>query len=32
MLSSIDQDCGLTDRDMDLQNLIKAQQLIKPIK
>ena len=32
MPSSIDQDCGLTDRDTDLQNLIKAQQLIKPIK
>ena len=28
----IDQEEGSTDRDMDLHNLIKAQQLIKPIK
>ena len=32
MPSSTDWEEGLTDRDMDLQNLIKAQQLIKLIK
>ena len=32
MLGSIDQEEDLTNQDTDLQNLISAQQLIKPIK
>ena len=32
MPGSTDWEEGLTDRNMDLQNLISAQQLIKPIK
>ena len=32
MLGSIDREEDLTNQDTDLQNLISAQQLIKPIK